>query len=288
VASASFTVNTVAHDSTAHAVAYASTVNLALVSTVGVNTITWSIVSTSISGLAIPTITPAGSPLGATASFAMPADPSDNLGRSFIVKCHVIDNAGNALDAYAVVGAVNVRDIVPFCVDELNYRNSTHGWAEDLNLALANGVGGSVSDNFVITDTLVDARTANTRVSAGVDTRRLDTRLPADVTAPASTNTTVYSEVVPEDSSVLISVVVMVLNAVDDEDNTTQEFKARYDNIGGTVTERIMQAAGDFDGDTSYLTGSIAGATVSIIYNGPAGDLFPTVQVVGTPPGAWA
>jgi hypothetical protein len=121
----------------AHEVAYAQTVDLALLSTSGARTIAWSIAGTSHSSMASPTITPAGSPTGATASFAMPADPADGEGRSVVVKCLLTDNSGATAVAYRVVGVPNNAGRVPFAVGEENYRNATHGWTEEMNALLA-------------------------------------------------------------------------------------------------------------------------------------------------------
>lgn len=125
-----------------HPAAYNSTVNLALVSLTDVRTISWSIASTSKAGVTAPTITPGGSPTGATASFTMPADPGDGLGRSFIVQCTVA-GAGTTATHRMVVGAANDAGILPICVDETTERNATHGWSGRLNEALAASGGGS-------------------------------------------------------------------------------------------------------------------------------------------------
>ncbi len=137
MASAAFNVNGVLHSTSAHSVSYSATVNLALVSTLGVNTITWSIAGTSLPGMASPTITPAGSPSGATASFSFMATPGDDVGRALTVKCKVIDNARNELIAYAVIGVVGAAGNVPFVAGEVDYRSSTHGVGGDMNAAIA-------------------------------------------------------------------------------------------------------------------------------------------------------
>jgi hypothetical protein len=121
----------------AHEVAYAQTVDLELLSADGARSIAWSIAGTSHSSMASPTITPAGSPTGATASFAMPADPADGEGRSVVVKCLLTDNSGATAVAYRVVGVPNNSSIVPVAVGEENYRSATHGWTETFNAALA-------------------------------------------------------------------------------------------------------------------------------------------------------
>ncbi|HEU4544341.1 MAG TPA: glycosyl hydrolase family 28-related protein [Jiangellaceae bacterium] len=119
-----------------HAVAYGATVDLAIQSISGIDTIAWSIVSSSKSNQAIPTITPAGTPSGATASFPMPSDPGDGLGRSFLVKLHVTGQ-GTSATVYRVVGAVNAGGIGPVCLGEQSYRDATYGWTDAFNAALA-------------------------------------------------------------------------------------------------------------------------------------------------------
>ena len=141
------------------------------------------------------------------------------------------------------------------------------------------------SAKLVVTEDLVDARTANTRVSAGESTRKLDTKVPAPIAAPESTNTTVFSYATAEDESVFISAVVMVATT-DPGDKTIQEWRGWINNIAGTVTIDAEQASGNFAGDTSFIVGSIAGSTVNLVYNGPAGNLHPFIQL-GAAPSAW-
>lgn len=138
---ASFTVNSSGLVQ-AHASSYGATVNLALSSLSEVSTIAWSIAGTSHSSMVSPTITPAGSPTGATASFAMPADPGDGQGRSVVVKCLVTDSRGQTASAYRVVGVANAAGQIPIAAGEENYRSSTHGWAEVLNSAFSSVAGG--------------------------------------------------------------------------------------------------------------------------------------------------
>lgn len=131
---------------------YGATVDLALVSTSGVRTIAWSIVGVSASGTAEPTITPAGAPSGATASFAMPSDPGGGLGRSFLVECRInggVDSEGTTQAAYTVrgiVGAPNDAGLIPVPVGEYLERDATQGWTDIFNAALAaSGGGGSLT-----------------------------------------------------------------------------------------------------------------------------------------------
>ncbi len=133
--SASFTVNGVANPA-AHSAAYASTVALALDSTTGAGTILWQVIACSKSGASLPSITRAGTPNGATASFVLPSDPGDGLGRSYLVKCSVADSRTTVVE-YAVVGAVNAAGILPIVPGEENARDATHGWSQTVNQALA-------------------------------------------------------------------------------------------------------------------------------------------------------
>lgn len=128
---------------TAHEVNYGDTVDLALVSDNGVNVVSWSIQGTSHESFTAPTITPAGSPSGKTASFAMPADPGGGEGRSVLVKCTVTDSALNQAVAYRVVGVANDAGTIPIAAGEENHRSSTHGWIGPVNAALAGVTPGS-------------------------------------------------------------------------------------------------------------------------------------------------
>jgi len=118
-----------------HSVAYGSTVDFAIQSLTGIETIEWSIVGTSKSTQAALVITPAGSPSGATASCVMPADPGDGLGRAFAVKLRVSNQIESAV-AYRIFGAVNAAGIVPLVVGEELWGNATHGWTDIFNQAL--------------------------------------------------------------------------------------------------------------------------------------------------------
>lgn len=134
--SAAFTVEG-ASNPAEHTVAYGATVDLAVAS-LAYNTITWSIVGTSKSDQAAPTITLGGTPNGSTASFPMPSDPGDGLGRSFRVKCVVTDSRGNTATEYAIVGAANEFGGLPGPVGEgATERNATHGYTDFLNSAAA-------------------------------------------------------------------------------------------------------------------------------------------------------
>lgn len=152
---------------------------------------------------------------------------------------------------------------------------------EQINLQIAG------STKFRVTDTLVEALTGATRVSGAATAPTLDTKTPISVAVATDTPATIFSVETQEDSSVLIAIAGMLLNAAVDGNNTTQEFKGRYDNIADTVTERISDGAGNFNGDTQYLTADIDGTTVNIIYDGPGGNFYAIAHVIATPPGSW-
>lgn len=147
--SAAFTVNGNPNPAT-HTTTYGATVTLALTSIVGASSIQWSIVGTSDSSISSPTITPAGSPSGSTATFAFPSDPGTGRGRSVLVKCLVSDGtvSGALRDEdegthwavqYALIGVAAANAVVPIAVNEGLHRNATHGWIEVLNSALTGG-----------------------------------------------------------------------------------------------------------------------------------------------------
>ncbi len=124
-----------------HSVAYGQTIDFAIQSLTGIETIEWSIVGTSKSTQAALTITPAGSPSGATASCVMPSDPGDGLGRAFAVKLRVANQQESAV-AYRIFGKANSAGIVPLVVGEELWGNATHGYTDIFNQAL-NAIGGA-------------------------------------------------------------------------------------------------------------------------------------------------
>lgn len=154
MASADFTVNASACPPE-KAVAYGATVTLALLST-AFNTAAWSIVGSDRPSTPTPTITPGGSPLGATATFTMVADPGTGLGAALLVQCVINggrDAAGqvdSTLTKRAIVGVNNSGGNVPFVVGETSERNATHGYTALLNQALvATGSPGSAGVGLV-------------------------------------------------------------------------------------------------------------------------------------------
>jgi len=132
MASAAFTINSTAVPC-AKAVTYGGAVALALSSTVGVRSIAWSIAGNSKSTLTNPTITPAGSPSGATATCTHVADPGDGGGAAFLVRCDVTDDSGNVLTQYGVFGTAANSGIIPACAGEQMARDATYGWLTCIN-----------------------------------------------------------------------------------------------------------------------------------------------------------
>jgi hypothetical protein len=124
-----------------HIVAFGATVNLALVSIVGADVITWTVLCASEPGYPLPAITPTGTPLGSTATFTMGADPADDIGRSYRVRC-TVSNANEIATEDALIGAVNVNGIVPLAPGEELERSRTHGWGPVVNRMGAGGGGG--------------------------------------------------------------------------------------------------------------------------------------------------
>lgn len=135
--SAEFSVNGDSSASIAHEVAYASVVTLSLLSHSGSNQIAWSIDGVSHADMTAPTISVSGSPSGATATFAMPADPGDSEGRAARIKCILRDSRGTQAVAYRVVGTPNIRGLIPGTASEELARHPTLGWLPLFNTVLA-------------------------------------------------------------------------------------------------------------------------------------------------------
>jgi len=125
----------------------------------------------------IPAITPTGNPYGKTASFVMPADSGDTLGRTFIVRCTVSNQVRGAdgeyqtAREYAVIGAVNSQGRLPIVPGEKNYRNGTHGWAPEINELLnqsgGGGGGGGSGGGWTDDGAIVRLTTAGDSVAIG-------------------------------------------------------------------------------------------------------------------------
>lgn len=137
MASANFTVNGNATPP-AIAVAADTLVTLALTDT-SFRTAQWSIVGNHDSGATNPTITPAGTPLGATATFTMPNVAG---GQGFLVQVVVnngVDDAGQEradLTKRAIVGVVSAAGEIPFVAGETYERDAVYGWTLVLNALL--------------------------------------------------------------------------------------------------------------------------------------------------------
>lgn len=135
----------------AHATTYGATVNLALLSTLGVNAVDFVVVGVSNSTLTIPTITEGA--LG-TASFTFPADPSDAMGRSVLVEIIVnggFDQHGKqspALRTRVLIGVANANGVIPIASDESMERDAITGWLRAINESLG-APGGRTAANSV-------------------------------------------------------------------------------------------------------------------------------------------
>lgn len=126
------------------AVAGGSLVTLSLLSASGVDVVEWKIIGSHSHLATNPVITPAGTPLGKTATFTMPAGPS----QAYLIQCQInggVDSEGTEQASYtktALVGVVNPRGVIPFAFGENFERSATHGTTEALNV-LAEGGDGS-------------------------------------------------------------------------------------------------------------------------------------------------
>jgi len=120
-----------------------ATVNVALVSSVGVTKVEWSVAGYYPSTITIPTITKSGVPLGTTASFTMPGEPLGYTGYGvvLIIKCKV--NSGKNTNGsanpdyikYGCIGVENLATEVPFSLGETG-ENGTHAIVNRLNSML--------------------------------------------------------------------------------------------------------------------------------------------------------
>jgi hypothetical protein len=138
----------------------------------GVQTVLWEIVGNDNSARVNPTITAAGSPNGATASFTMPADPGDGLGQCYLVRCTVSDGGTpvSSVSSSAVVGVNNPLGVLPLAYGEETERSSTHGWVHPYNKLMAGNPRSyaSVTTTDATTTTVLTIPIdANTTVSCG-------------------------------------------------------------------------------------------------------------------------
>lgn len=165
--SASFSINGTTVPA-AVSVAYGGAVTLALLSTTGVATISWRLAGSSASTLTNPTITPAGSPSGATATCTHVADPGGGVGASFLVECTVMGTDGETYLAYGIFGTANAVGNIPFASGEQYARHATHGYLDLLNrIALSPLSGGSITGDLAVSGT-VTAGTGLVATTGGV------------------------------------------------------------------------------------------------------------------------
>jgi hypothetical protein len=158
MASANFTVNGNAVPPEI-AVSAGSLVTLALLSTSGVDTVEWRIIGNHSPAAVNPAITPAGTPLGATATFTMPAGSS----QAYLIQCTInggVDSEGVEQSSYvktALVGVLNAAGFIPLAFGETFERSLTHGYIAYLNaLANAIGGGGGTSNHSLLTNLTAD------------------------------------------------------------------------------------------------------------------------------------
>src|SRR6476659_9823622 len=134
VVNSAFTVNG-SLPTDAVAVAPGSVVTLAVQSLTGINGIVWSVVGNDKSTRVNPTITPAGSPNGATATFNMPADAGDGLGQAYAIQCTASDGGSpaNTSTTVEIIGLANMQGVVPFTAGEDLARDPVYGWTQSAN-----------------------------------------------------------------------------------------------------------------------------------------------------------
>ncbi len=167
--SAAFTVNGAANPA-AHTAAYGSTVTLQLSSVSGVQSVTFSIVGVSKSGMSIPAITAGGIPSGATSTFVLPTDPGDGQGRAYRVKC-VVRNGYESDTRYAVVGAANAVGILPLVAGEELDRSASVGWVDGINEAFIAAVDYvETANNIYLTAASLRSAVASLSIGATVHT----------------------------------------------------------------------------------------------------------------------
>lgn len=138
VVNSAFTVNG-SLPTDAVAVAPGSIVTLAVQSLTGINGIVWSVAGNDKATRVNPTITPAGSPPGATATFNMPGDAGDGLGQGYAIQCVASDGASpaNTSTTVEIVGIANMSGFVPLTAGEDLARDATYGWGLSVNRLLA-------------------------------------------------------------------------------------------------------------------------------------------------------
>lgn len=177
--SAAFTINGTAAPA-AVAVAYGATVTLQLTSSASAEFIAFSVEGTSKSGVSAPTLTPSGVPSGSTATFTMPSDPGDGLGRAYLIKC-LVSNSYSSVSQFAVVGAVNDAGLVPLTAGETLARSATHGWTDTINTLLKVG-GDRIATNAQSGTTYTLALTDAGRLVTLANAAAITLTIPANAT----------------------------------------------------------------------------------------------------------
>lgn len=132
MSSTQFTVNGTDTSPAEVIVAPGSVVSLAVDSLSGLDTIEWSVEASSDSDLAPPTITPAGTPSGATATFTI----DDTMGVAYRILCTGNGNTSSPIYARAVIGTPDVFGGAKLTLDEDDARDATDGWLETYNASI--------------------------------------------------------------------------------------------------------------------------------------------------------
>ena len=219
-------------------VAYGATVNLALLSTTGVNSVEWDFVGLSSNLSADPTITPAGAPSGATASFTAASDQEDFNGVGYAISCTVSDGK-NTATSYGVVGVPAAYGEVPPIANERLARHATQGWlayVSDMALGFPHTVG-----KFSTTDA-----TAATAATVAIPTGKI-----VEITAQWS-----------------------AVETSGGTDRLMRRATAFFQNDSGTVTQKgsDVDTINDEDDATWAATFSISGTNVLVRYQGDAAN----------------
>jgi hypothetical protein len=113
-------------------IAYGDTVNLALLSTTGVSSVSWEIIGMSSNLSTEPSISLGGSPAGVTASFTADSDQNDLAGVGYCIACTVSDGK-NTATSYGLVGVPACYGFVPPVANERLARHASQGWIGLLN-----------------------------------------------------------------------------------------------------------------------------------------------------------
>lgn len=222
---------------------HGATVNLALLSTVGADTITWTIAGLSSPDAIAPTITKSGTPLGSTASFVMPAELVDDVGGglSVGVKCRVQDGNGTRYESFGVVGVPTIGGAVPVVAGEDNHwRHETVGWTTIVNQSLLGFPYGAVSS-----------------------------------TSTGSTPTTALTVLIPPGKIAVIDSVWSAYDTVSEQRLIRQSSMVVKNNIAGTSASQVgsdvdmINVADDLTWSSTF---QVSGSSVNIRYAGDASN----------------